>query len=57
MIKSDSKNNLSGGSAHTALRGAMTLDVLQQLPNTVSVSFQGIRSYEIIAALSEKVSD
>ena len=34
---------------------AMSVEVLQQLPNTVSVSFKGIRSYEIIEALSDKV--
>jgi hypothetical protein len=38
-----------------AVKSAMTLEVLQQLPNTVSVSFRGIHSYEVIDALSEKV--
>lgn len=38
-----------------ATKAAMSLEVLQQLPNTVSVSFRDIRSHEIIAKLSEKV--
>ncbi len=38
-----------------ATKAAMSLEVLQQLPNTVNVSFRGIRSHEIITQLSEKV--
>lgn len=71
MIKSDSAGNAGAGSGAsagvagtatnsvsphtTAVKSAMTVEVLQQLPNTVSVSFRGILSYEIIDALSEKV--
>jgi len=39
-----------------ATKAAMSLEVLQQLPNTVSVSFRGIRSHEIIGKLSERVA-
>lgn len=39
-----------------ATKAAMSLEVLQQLPNTVSVSFRGIHSHEIIGKLSEKVA-
>jgi hypothetical protein len=67
MIKSDASTTAGTGatgaqgqgqqsaSQSAAVKSAMTLEVLQQLPNTVSVSFRGIRSYEIIDALSEKV--
>jgi hypothetical protein len=40
----------SGGSGGT-FKGV----VLDQLPNTVSVSFEDIFSHEVIAAMSEKV--
>jgi hypothetical protein len=62
MIKSDVTNGAQSQgpgqqslSQSAAVKSAMTLEVLQQLPNTVSVSFKGIRSYEIIDSLSEKV--
>jgi hypothetical protein len=64
MIKSDVSTGAPGQgqgqgmpcpSQSAAVKSAMTLEVLQQLPNTVSVSFKGIRSYEVIDALSEKV--
>lgn len=62
MIKSDGQGG-NGGSGKgkgaaaslAAVRSAMNLEVLRQLPNTVSVSFKGILSYEVIAALSDKV--
>ena len=38
-----------------ATKAAMSLEVLQQLPNTVSVSFKDVKSYEIIDQLSEQV--
>ena len=40
-----------------AARAAMSLEVLQQLPNTVSVSFRGVKSYEVIDMLSDKVCE
>lgn len=64
MVKSQQGSNgisTSGGSAAassasaTAARAATSLEVLQQLPNTVSVSIKGVKSYTIIEMLSEKV--
>jgi hypothetical protein len=48
-------SSVTQGAPTAAVKSAMTLEVLQQLPNTVSVSFRGIHSYEVIDALSEKV--
>lgn len=66
MIKSQlnasqysSKDSTPDGAVTAAVeatKAAMSLEVLQQLPNTVSVSFKGIHSHEIIAQLSEKVT-
>lgn len=62
MLKSHQQKQQSGaGTAGTAAaaaatRAAMSLDVLQQLPNTVSVSFRGVKSYQVIDMLSDKVS-
>jgi len=59
-ITKDSTQDLEASAAVVAAveatKAAMSLEVLQQLPNTVSVSFRGIYSHEIITQLSEKVA-
>ena len=47
---------LTRGGHQSARRAAdVSAGVLEQLPNTVSVSFQGAKSHEIISLLREKV--
>ena len=47
----------ASASAAAAIRklSASSMDVLEQLPNTVSVCFKGAKSYELIHMLSSKV--
>ena len=49
---------LARGGHQSARRAAdVSAGVLEQLPNTVSVSFKGTKSHEIIALLREKVTN
>lgn len=61
MLKPAPKMTTSGDTISSAALAAtaahVATDVLvEQLPNTVSVSLRGVRAHEIIAALSEKVT-
>ena len=51
---SSSSSNSSSG-VHKLLAHSGSSDLIDQLPNTVSVCFYNIKSYELIALLSDKV--
>jgi hypothetical protein len=58
--RSTRDGNSSGGGSSGGGSGSgsyrQVVDILEQLPNTVSVCFKGVKSYELVHMLSEEVN-
>ena len=52
---SSSRSSSSSSSSGVHRLAHSTSDLIEQLPNTVSVCFYNIKSYELIALLTDKV--